>query len=118
MEQSYFLNEVKEFNRNLVLPDVVLKYDAGGFFHNAWDVEIKTHYEFNVAGISKENISIAQDGEYLSIEGSQPNTDRKISENIYLGHFDKIEEVKCKYDNGLLIIDIIEKEKKPVKITF
>ena len=73
-------------------------------------------YEFNCAGIKKNNIKISVNGNLLQVTAEQD--DRKYRKSVRLPNGTDTDSITASYNDGLLVINIDKKkEQKIIDIT-
>lgn len=71
-----------------------------------------TKYEFNLAGIKKNNIELSIEGNSLYIRAEQE--DKKFSKVIHLPSNVNVDSITADYNDGLLVVDMKKEDTKKV----
>lgn len=74
--------------------------------------DLVSKYEFNCAGIKKNNIKISVNGNLLQVAAEQD--DRKYRKGVRLPNGTDIDSITASYNDGLLVINIDKKKEQKI----
>ena len=98
---NYITNRIDHMFKDFPLFD----YEING-------ADLVSKYEFNCAGIKKNNIKISVNGNLLQVAAEQE--DRKYRKGVRLPNGTDIDSITASYNDGLLVINIDKKKEQKI----
>ena len=90
----------------------MLKSSFPFFEYEINGIETPSQFEFNCAGIKKNNITVSVNGNLLQVSAEQD--DRKYRKSVRLPQGTDIDSITASYNDGLLLINIDKKKEEKI----